>query len=763
MQKVFQKKWVRWTVKQVLKLLGALVLLFVLLVSSIYLGLFGGLPDEEALRRISGAESSIILDSGGTQIGKFFRFDRVKVEFDQVPSDVINALIATEDVRFFEHSGIDHKSLARVLVKTIMLQKRSAGGGSTLTQQLAKNLYPREQFKKFDLLVAKIKESIIAIRLEKMYSKNEIIALYLNTVSFPDNTFGIESAARCFFGKSVTQLSISEAATLIGSLKANYGYNPRIFPQRSFARRNVVLSQMHKYGFISSEQLGHLTREAVILNYQGVKGYNIAPFFREKVRRELHLLKAQGLFDADIYADGLVIHTTLDNQMQDMAEKELVKHMALLQTQFERNWGDQALWKDKDWRFELIVQSQAYLNWIERGMSKAEALDRMKLKYDMSWYDAGAYKDVHACQIDSLMHYVKLLNAGSITIDGHSGAVKTWIGGIDFQSVKYDHVDQSKRQVGSVFKPFVYASAIEAGFQPCSYFSVDPISFSNYADWKPTNDSNEFDGKMVSMQTALSKSLNTVAVRVLEQTGIDLVIETAKAAGIRSTLPKVPSLALGTPELSLYEIAAAYTIFCNKGIPTTPYIIEFIENAKGEVIYQHKDTEQDRVISPYTYAMMLEMLQGVTSSGGTASRIRWKYGMTSDIAGKTGTTQQNRDGWFVAITPDLVSVNWVGLDRYDLHFKDTNVGQGANTALPIFAGFYNRLKQSSTRRELLTKSFPDVPEEWQGDLSCDGVQDKGVLQKIFRKERSTRDFEEPDSLEDNGVVEKMKRLFKKRK
>jgi len=731
----------------------------------VYLGFFGRLPNKDELEKISHAQSSIIKDIKGKKIGKFYFFDRTSVKYEQLPKHLIHALIATEDNRYYSHHGLDYRSWLRVFLKTIVLQQRSGGGGSTISQQLAKNLYPREKFTKYDLAISKIKEMITAYRLESVYSKEEILILYLNTVSFPGNTFGIESAANKFFSKSATSLSVQESATLIGSLKANHSYNPRLFPERSENRRNTVLALMKKHGYLSENDFSKFKNESIHLVYDAEKKKGHARYFIEQVRQKAkNIIKANNL-NVNLYTDGLKIYTSLDLTMQSIAEKSVKTHLMTLQSQFENNWGKEAIWLDKDWRFKLIVNSKVYKKWESRGLSRKHILQKMKEKYEMEWFEAGANKTVSACQIDSIIHYTKLLNAGSITLDGHSGAIRTWIGGVDYNSFKYDHVNQSKRQVGSVFKPFVYATALESGFSPCDHIEAKTITYKNFDNWTPHNDSDEYEDKYLSMRAALSKSVNTVAVKLMEDVGVDRVIELAHKAGIESDLPRVPSLALGTAELSIIELAKAYTIFTNNGTPLTPYFIEYIEDQQGNIIYKHDKTINEQVIDNHTYVIMQQLLQSVTESGGTASRLKWKYKLDNDLSGKTGTTQSNRDGWFIAVTPNLVSINWVGSDNYSLHFKDTRIGQGANSALPIFGEFYSSLNKLSEFDVYTKATFKELPTEWQEELDCELIKEVGFIKKIFQKEGPVKKNydEENDEPPKQGVFKKLKKLFRKKK
>ncbi|UXP31541.1 transglycosylase domain-containing protein [Reichenbachiella agarivorans] len=764
-----------------IRLVAIVLVIIVLFLGSVYVGMWGALPNRQTLENISNSQSTIVYDSQHEIIGKFYLFDRTSVDFDDLPDHLVQALVATEDARFYDHGGVDYRSMLRVLIKTLIMGNRSAGGGSTISQQLAKNLFPRENLSKLGLAIAKIKEGITATRLEKIYSKEEIVTLYLNTVSFPDNAFGIETASRKFYNKKVNDLTLEESASLIGSLKATYTYNPRLHPEASLKRRNVVLSQMVKYDYLEESEYDQIKEHITELNYdKGHTSEDTAPYFLEQVR----LLAKQMLASANkedesqynLYTDGLKIYTTLDLRMQRKAEAALKQHMPSIQKSFENNWGNQAPWlKDKAFIQALILESNAYKELINNGMSKEEAINKLNEKRSMSWFDWKDSEDlVQASTKDSLLHYAKLLSAGFLAMDPKTGAIKSWIGGIDHEHYKYDHINQSKRQVGSTFKPFVYAAALERGVAPCDHISGKTITYTNFDNWTPSNSTTEYDDKYISMQAALTQSINTIAVKLMEKAGVGNVIDLAKNAGIKSSLPKVPSLALGTAELSVIELAQAYSIFLNNGYSTEPYMIESIVDADGMVVYERETPEQLlKVISEYTYEVMQQLLQAVTQSGGTGSRLRWKYNLTQDIAGKTGTTQSNRDGWFVGMSPDLLTVSWVGCDDSRLHFKDTQYGQGANSALPLFGLFYQKMVADSDFNKLTRAQFDEPSDEVQEDLDCEGIKEEGFFKGLFNQEdkpkeelfdkKNEEELEgEDEQEEDNtGVFKKLKKMFKK--
>tara|TARA_R110000751_G_scaffold34309_5_gene85041 strand:- start:28 stop:2283 length:2256 start_codon:yes stop_codon:yes gene_type:complete len=724
---------------------GGIILLLIL---SIYMGAWGKLPGKQELSDFKYQRASEVYSADSVLIGKYFLFDRQPITYESVPKNLIEALIAIEDERFYDHSGIDYKSLVRVAFKTILMQDQSAGGGSTISQQLAKNLYPRGKSRKLNLAISKFKEMIIASRLESMYSKEEILMLYLNTVSFGDNTFGIESASLKFFNKSAKELELQESATLVGMLKATYSYNPRVFPKNSTTRRNLVLQSMYSNDFISQKEADSLKLLPLQLDYRDYD-YNegLAPYFREEVRKQmLSWAKAQrekGL-DYNIYTSGLKIYTTLDSKMQLLAEEAMGQHMKALQNSFEKGYGKRAPWiRDQKLINKIIQSSEPYKKWKNAGLNEKAIMDSMNLKKEMHLIDWNTDEIRSASTIDSLLHYLKFLNTGSLSMDPKTGAVKTWLGGINFKHFKYDHISQSKRQVGSAFKPIVYTAALENGISPCTYFSAQEVAYENMEGWSPSNSGKKDEAYLnYSMEEALSNSVNTVAVKVLEKTGIPTVIEQARKMGIETQLPSLPSLALGTAEIKINELAGAYASFLNNGRSVSPFLIQRITNEKDSIIETFKPVVADkRAFSEETGQIMLEMMKATVNSG-TAARIRSTYGIKNDIAGKTGTTQNNKDAWFVALTPKLLNITWVGLDNHEIGFSSTSLGQGANAALPIFALWIQKLNADKSFDYITKAKFSSPSSAVMNQLDCDPVKRDGFFKRLFKnpKKKKTKDF-----------------------
>ncbi|SHJ55455.1 transglycosylase domain-containing protein [Aquimarina spongiae] len=742
MKQFLQKKWVKWPSLG----LGIIVLGFIGFYLSIYLGAWGKLPTKQELGTLKQAQATQVLAKDGQLIGKYYIYDRQPITYADLPEHLINALIATEDVRFYEHDGVDNKSLLRVFFKSILLRDKSSGGGSTITLQLAKNLYGRKKYRIFSTVINKLKESIIAQRIEEIYTKQEILVLYFNTVPFPDNTYGIESAAQKFFNKTTSQLTLSQSATLIGTLKANHSYNPRLFPERSQLRRDVVLKQMVKYGYILSQKADKTMSKSIALDYQYFNhDLGLAPYFREEVKKELlkimeHHKKLDGN-DYDIYNDGLVVYTTLDFKMQALAEEAMKEHLKSLQKQYETSYGDQAPWKDKGLLKNIIRKQKTYKKWTEEGLTESQILDSLSKEKEIELFEWSGDSTKKVSSIDSTQHYLKFLNTGMIAVAPSTGAVQVYIGGIDYRHFKYDHVSQSKRQVGSTFKPFVYTAAIEDGMKPCTYFSTKSITYTDLEDWTPKNSSKEEDPYLnFSLETALSQSVNTVAVKVLNEVGIPKVVDQVRKLGITDSLSEKPAMALGTDGIPLKSLAGAYASFVNESKPVTPFYITKIEDKNGNLIQSFEPKIKDTLAySAYTRQVMLQMMRATVNKG-TASRIRNSYKLNNDIAGKTGTTQDNKDGWFVGITPKLVTVTWVGNDNYNIGFKTTAMGQGANTALPIFAKLYQEMNKDASFDFITKAKFEKLTEEILDDLDCKPEKRDSFLKRLFSKKQKKKKF-----------------------
>ncbi|SKB32106.1 penicillin-binding protein 1A [Salegentibacter holothuriorum] len=750
--------------KWALIVLASLFTIFILFFASIYFGAWGELPSSTELKELKQNRATQVLANNGELIGKFYVDDRQPITYQEFPKHLIDALIATEDVRFFEHNGIDNRSLLRVFFKSILLQDDSAGGGSTISLQLAKNIYGRKDYGPFGIVVNKFQEVIIANRLEDVYSKEEILRLYFNTVPFSDNTYGIESASMKFFGKHTSEISLEEAAVLVGTLKASHSYNPRIFPERSRLRRDVVLEQMGKYGYLTEAEVKEAKQKALVLNYKNYShDKGLAPYFRAQIRKDLSkildTLKNKDGKKFNIYRDGLSIHTTLNYKMQSLAEEALKEHLRDLQKQHEAAWGKAAPWLTNQQIIkDALKRTSAWKNLAKKGKSENEILEILNRKQSTEIFDYDKVETKNISTKDSVAHYLKFLNAGMLAVTPQTGAVQAWVGGIDFKYFKYDHVSQSKRQVGSTFKPFVYTAALENGIEPCTYFSDREVSYAN--GWTPSNSGGDEDDPHINynLKEALSKSMNTIAVKVLMETGIENVVNQAKAMGINSELPKVPSIALGTASLSLAELTEAYTPFVNGGKTSRAFYISKIKDDQGNVLAEFKpEISEERSISENNRKIMIEMMKATVNEG-TATRLRTTYGLRNDIAGKTGTTQNNKDGWFVGITPNLLAVTWVGADDHRIGFRNTYIGQGANSALPVFAKLMQKMNSDASFNEITKAKFTPVSSEIKEMMDCDPEKRDGFFKRLF----GGGDKDKPEKQEKKEKKEKkgfFKRLF----
>ncbi|MCB2194385.1 MAG: transglycosylase domain-containing protein [Bacteroidetes bacterium] len=730
------------------------ILLFSLIVL-VRIGAFSKMPSYADLKNIKNNTATNIYSVDNTLVGRYYYQNRTNARLGDLPEHLTKALIATEDVRFYQHTGVDFRSTLRVLVKTVILFDRSAGGGSTITQQLAKNLFGRSDHGFLTIPVAKIKEILIARRIEKLYSKDEILELYLNTVSFGENTYGIETASILFYNKEPSKLKIEESAVLIGLLKANTSYNPRMYKQAAQKRRNIVLSQMCKYGYITHNELDSLKTIPLSIRYKKLTyTEGPAPYFREYLRKEcVEILKGKKKPDGssyNLYTDGLKVYTTLNAQMQDYLEAAVESHMAKLQVTFDKEWKGKEPWIINPKLASLqIKQSKAYQSLIKKGLTEDEAIAAMKVPRQTEIFTWNGIQDTLISPLDSLLHHFKTLQTGAMVMNGTNGDILAWVGGVNYKFFKYDHVT-AKRQTGSTIKPIVYASALRHGIKPCDFYENDSLVYDQFDNWTPKNSDGGYGG-FYSVKGALANSVNTISVKLLMETGIDSTISLAHQMGINSELPEVPSLALGTGEVSLYEMVNAYATFLNYGQTIKPRIVRRIEDANGNLLYADNAHEPgDTVLERQITETVLAMMQGVVDRG-TAKSLRsiWKF--ESDFVGKTGTTQHNTDAWFIGMTPKLVTGVWVGGDNPVVRFKTTTYGQGAYSALPVFANFYQKLYKDSKYAYLANEKF-SISDSTMQLLDCDDFNEEGESRgfEFFKKdEESIGDF--------------IKRIFKRNK
>lgn len=697
-------------------------------------------PSNRALRNIKNQLPSEVYTADSVLIGKFYIQDRTEVAYEAIAPVVLDALIATEDIRFKQHSGIDYASMGRVLIRSVIMGDESSGGGSTITQQLAKNLYPRKRYWIAAMLLNKTREMITAIRIENIYSKEEIITMYLNTVSFADQTFGIESASNRFFSVSASMLKPHQAALLIGMLKATHSYNPRLFPERALTRRNVVIGQMKKYQFIDSLRADSLQRLPLSLKYsKTINETPLAPYFKEYLRIELqkwfneHPNEDGEVYN--IYTDGLKIYTTLNSKLQRYAEKAVIQQMTEVQKQFLAHWGQDGIFKSNPAIAEdALRRTNRYKHLEEEGLTEQEILKELGKKVPTRLFSWRGDKEVLMSTIDSVKHHLQFLNAGLLAMDPQSGYVVAWVGGIDHDFFQYDHVREStKRQVGSIFKPIVYATAVEQGISPCDLVMANRETYIDKEgeEWTPRNSQNDYEVKY-TMRGAMAYSVNTVAVKAILKAGVDNTIRIAKDMGIASELPDVPSISLGSASVSLMEMTTAYTTFANGGERVMPVLISSITDQNGNIFPALMPKEpRKKVLSDKASAITNAMLRTVVTEG-TASRLRWKYGVYNmEVGGKTGTTQANADGWFMAVSPRLVVGSWVGADDPRIRFRSTELGQGASTALPITGYFLNQVVNDKQFETIAEAKFPELEEGWKKMLDCDLYElDSTLIRKI---------------------------------
>ncbi|MFN2379554.1 MAG: penicillin-binding protein 1A [Bacteroidales bacterium] len=718
-----------------------LILLPSVLIVVVFTGMVRHLPAKQELLKIQNPLATEIYSADTVLMGRYYIQNRQYLKPGEITVTLRNALVATEDVRFYSHNGIDIRSLVRVAVKTLLMSKESSGGGSTLTQQLVKNLYPREEMKFFNVTVNKLWEMVVARKIEKIYTKDEILELYLSTVPFGEDTFGIETASMQFFNKNPMELKTEEAALLIGMLKANNTFNPVINPNNALARRNTVISQMTKYGYIEKSEADSLIEIPVMLQYSPLPhDAGIAPYLREIIRGEMAEWCSQNYKDNgepyNLYSDGLRIYTTIDSRLQQYAEMAVRDHISRLQMLFDEQWKGKNLWSG-------VPMSQVLVNY--DGEYRPEMETEEPEKMEVFTWDGN--QEIEYNTLDSIKHYLSFLQSGFLAMEVATGEIRAWVGGINYKYFKYDHVT-AKRQAGSTFKPVVYLTALEQGMSPCDFLPNDSIVYEEYEGWTPRNADRTYGG-FYSLKGALVNSVNTVSAGLIMETGIDPVIAMAHRAGITSPLPVVPSLALGTGEVSLYEMVRFYQAVANKGISMEPVWISSIEDKDGNLLFREEKTGNGGtpVCDPANAEIMTEMLRGVVNRG-TAAALRSQYGIYSDIAGKTGTTQNYSDGWFIGFTPDLVAGVWVGGDIQNIRFREMSYGQGAFAAMPVWAGFIKHA-YADDRWGYLQHQIFDISDSTRSILDCDDFRETKPFGYDFLKELTKKPF--------------FKRLFRRRR
>lgn len=688
-------------------------------------GAWGPLPDFEELENPETNLATEVLSVDKKVLGKYFYENRTHVEYEDLSPLLINALIATEDERFFEHSGIDFIALLRVL-RGVLTGNSNLGGGSTITQQLAKMFFSKKPTSKMDRIKQKFKEWIIAVRIERKYSKQEIIAMYLNRFDFLNLAVGIKSASKIYFNTEPKELTTEQAATLIGMAKNPSYFNPLRRPEKTKDRRNIVLQQMAKNNYISKEERDSLSELPIILNYNKVDhNEGSATYFREHLRGFMsEWVKKREKETGEkynIYKDGLKIYTTIDSRMQESAEFALKTHIQELQQKFYNHWdGFENAPYDTSWRkgqidtlvlIPAMKRSERYRKLKNKKIGEDEMFKIFNTPVPMSIFSWEGRIDTAITPLDSIKYYNYFLHSGLISIEPSTGHVKAWVGGINHRQFKYDHVKEGRRQVGSTFKPFLYATAIDQfKYSPCLKIPNVQVIFEKEKwrldeDYIPQNANKKYGGEF-TLTEGLAQSKNTVSAYLMKRVGPKKVIKLARKMGISTYLPAVPSLCLGTAEVSLFEMTGAYGTFANAGIYIEPSFVSRIEDRNGVVLEQFSNTPHE-VLSEEKNYIMIKLLEGVVKSG-SGQRLWWKYGLRNPIAGKTGTTQNHSDGWFIGFVPNLVTGVWTGADNRSVRFRDINLGQGAEMALPIWANYMNDL-YSNTNLNISDDEF-DYPE-----------------------------------------------------
>jgi penicillin-binding protein 1A len=713
------------------------------------------LPAYEELRTIQNSTASEVYAIDGTLLGKYFVENRTTVAYEDLSPFLTQALVATEDARFYEHKGVDTRAWLRVFFRTILMQDESGGGGSTITQQLAKNLFPRKRYWFFSILINKMREISIARRLERLYSKEELLTLYFNTVPFGGNIYGVEVACRQFFNTSPSAISVEEAAVLVGMLKATTYYNPLRHPERSEQRRNIVLQLMSRKDYLSTAQADSLKQLPLKLDYQP-EGHNegsatyFRAFLRARLEDELSQLEKPDGSSYNLYRDGLKIYTTIDPVLQAYAEESVSQHLSELQSLLEKHWKGRKLPDDRV--LNRLLQDHPRVQQYRKKGYSGEIIDSLvREPYPMEVFSWDGIVQDTMSLADSLAYYYRILSAGFLAMEHRTGRIKAWVGGINHRYFQYDHV-LSRRQAGSTFKPIVYAAALEQGISPCEYIPNNLVTYSEYEDWQPRNADGKYGG-VYSMEGGLSQSVNAIAVDLIMRTGVGKVQALAQAMGITNEVPSVPSIALGTAEVSLLDMVQVYATIANEGKRVQPVYLLRIENRDGEVIKEYPSfSVKDLVLGKEESLMLRAMLQSVVDSG-TARRLRYIHGLSGDIAGKTGTTNSHADGWFVGFIPGLVAGTWVGGEYPAVRFRSLSLGQGASTALPVWGKFMEKVYRNKSYRDWTRAAFPLLPYPLRDSLDCppfyeegppEEESDKDVLDELidffrFRKKKEKED------------------------
>jgi penicillin-binding protein 1A len=711
-----EKPWISKAIKYIWIAFICIMLGFPLYIFTVSINLFGMYGEMPSLREVENPEndlSSEIISADGVSLGRYFRYNRSQVHYEELSEDLVNTLIISEDHRFYNHSGLDFPAYIRVIFGLLTLNPQ--GGGSTITQQLAKNLYTMNPDRSLDgwlgklgklprRVIQKTKEWIISINLEKNFTKEEIIAMYLNTATFSSNTFGIKVAAETYFNKQPDSLNLQESSVLVGMLQAATFFDPKRNPENSLRKRNEIFYKVYRHGYKikTREQYDSLKAIPIELKYN-VQNQNegLATYFRTVLGNYLlQYCKNRGI---DLYNSGLKIYTTIDSRLQKYAEESMHEHMNSYQQKFFDEWKkrNRNPWVDddgkeiKDFIQKRIKQSDAYKIYAEKYGENTDSLKIMlSLKKPMTIFTLTGERDTLFSSLDSLNYYKRFLQAGFLSMDPYTGHIKAWVGGVDHKYFKFDHVMQSKRQPGSTFKPFVYGLAMENGYSPCHPMKdISPqFNIPGQPPWYPFNaDGTKGSGKTFTIRQAMAQSLNSITAQMMQALKEENVVEFAHRCGIDSQLDAVPSLCLGTSDVSLFEMVGAYCTFVNGGIRTEPIFLTRIEDKNGNVIESFNPKTREAINEQTAYKMIYMLRGGTEEEGGTSLGLSRELRIDNEIGGKTGTTNNASDGWYIGVTHDLVSGAWVGGDERSIHFPSWVFGQGGQSARPIWNKYMLKL------------------------------------------------------------------------
>ena len=741
------------------------LVLYVLAVSANFGNLFGRMPNLKTLENPKSELASEVYSSDGVLLGKYFRENRTPVDFKDLPQNVIDALIATEDVRFEQHSGVDFKSIMRAVAGL-----GRSGGGSTLSQQVAKVLFktrPGEESNlnegilngpgKMGLLITKTKEWILAIRLERNYTKREIIRMYFNTVDYGSNAYGINTAAKTFFNKSPKNLTTSEAAMLVGVVNAPSRFSPVAHADRSRRRRNWVLRQMNKYGYLDAAALAADTAKPIVLHYNvenQTKG--LAPYFRTEVAKSLLAWARET--DHDLYADGLKIYTTVDSRMQKYAEQAVAEHLALQQKWFTAHWKGQLPWRDEngkvipDFLNIAMRRTQRYKSLMNLYDGNRDSVNYyLHKKYKMPVFTWQGEKEMTMSPLDSLAYYKRYLQAGFMAVNPLNGQIKAWVGGANYKFFKFDHVRQGKRQPGSTFKPIVYTAAIDQGYSPCYPRPDVATTFpavAGRAPYTPGNFEGGFSGRTFTLRQALARSMNSITAWLVFKLTPKTIVEYAKRMGITSPIDPVPSVGFGASDCSIFELCGAYGTFVNKGVWTAPMMVTRIDDKNGNVLREFVPQTKE-VLSEETAYIMTNMLQASTTEpGGTSVILHTGFKFPFEIGAKTGTTSNYSDAWFMGITPDLVCGMWIGGEDRSIHFRSGAYGQGARLALPLY-GIFMKKVYADKSIGINTQPFPKPTAPLSIEIDCSKYRGGALPDTIPYDQKLDR--RDPQELNDEDI------------